>query len=1273
MALWTVTGVPVDPYDAVTAALIGHVRRVVFDGRSRTIELGTTSRLFRGAARLAVWLPDGTRCLWPGCGLPHCQIDHDQPWARQPCTNPGGQVSHCGRVPAPAGYRQAMDVVPGDADLDAVHAVDSLDARFAGYELADRFRLEDGRVFLSGVQAVARLPIDQLRIDRRNGLNTAAFVSGYQGSPVGTLQEEVSRACATVPDLPVVVRPAVNEELAATAVMGSQLADSRPERKYDGVLGVWYGKAPGLDRANDAIRHGVFAGTSRHGGVVAVVGDDPGAKSSTLPSSSDATMVDLHMPIIFPGDVQEAVDLARHSVALSRASGVWVGYKLVTAVADGTGTVDVHPERVVPVIPTMEYQGKPFVPHPSGRLLTPYTLDMEREFQQVRSELARQYGVLNRLNRVTVGTEDDWIGIAACGQTYNELREALRLLGFTDDEALRRSGIRLMCLSMPVPLDDDEVRQFAHGLKEVLVVEEKNPTLEVLVKGALYTWSERPVVVGRHDERHQPLVPGTGAIDADKLLAPLRARLVARLGEERVAPLPTSVGKTRIPLAVNRTPFYCSGCPHNISTRVPEGTLVGGGIGCHAMIALMEPERVGDIAGLTAMGNEGAQWIGMSPFVDRAHMVQNLGDGTYFHSGSLAVRAAVAAGVNITFKLLYNGTVAMTGGQDPQGQLDVPSLVQELLLEGVKRVIVTTDDTSDYDEVDFGAFDDRVVVWDRTRLIEAQTELASVAGVTVLVHDQACAAENRRARSRGTLAKPDFRIVINERVCEGCGDCGDKSNCLSVQPVMTEYGRKTRIHQTSCNFDMTCLEGDCPSFALVSVADEKVAAVSPAGLTVGNPADGVPDPIATVPTEEFIVRLSGIGGTGVITVSQILGTAAMLGGQTVRGLDQTGLSQKAGPVVSDLRISSNGTPLTNRANSAGVDCFLAFDLLVAASDTHLTGARAGRTIVIGSAAPTPTGAMVAHPTTPYPELDVLTGRLAEVSRAESNRYPNAAAITTGLFGDATTSNIFLLGVAVQSGAVPLDPSLLERAIELNGVAVQRNVTAFRWGRRWHAQPGDVEQAAGFVAHAEAETLDQLIERLAADLTDYQSARYARGFRKVVARARAAEQAVDPESLGFTDAVARNLHKLMAYKDEYEVARLLLLPESRAAYEAVGGRRTKVTWRLHPPALRAMGRSTKMRFGPRTTPMFKALRAARGVRGTVLDPFRWAEVRRVERAMIPEYVEAVNSLVERLDAGNLAEATAIAGLPDQVRGYEGIKLPRAKAYRAELTARLATFT
>ncbi|HEU4841643.1 MAG TPA: indolepyruvate ferredoxin oxidoreductase family protein, partial [Ilumatobacteraceae bacterium] len=969
-------------------------------------------------------------------------------------------------------------------------------------------------------------------------------------------------------------------------------------------------------------------------GVMAIVGDDPAAKSSTLPSSSDATFVDLHMPILFPGDVQEALDLSRHAVALSRASGIWVGLKLVTPVADGTGTVDVHPERVLPVTPTMEFDGKVFVPHPSGRLLTPYTLEMEREFQQVRSELARRYGVANRLNRVTVSTERDWIGIAASGHTYHELREALGLLGLVRDDDLRGAGIRLFHLLMPVPVDEQQIRDFAHGLAEVLVIEEKNPTLELLVKSAMYDSAERPRVVGRHDEGGASLVPGTGMLDADRLLEPLRRRLVARLGEDALRPLPAKQAASRIPLTVNRTPFYCSGCPHNLSTRVPEGTLVGGGIGCHAMVALMEPERVGDIAGLTAMGNEGAQWIGMAPFLERDHLIQNLGDGTFFHSGSLAIRAAVASGVAITYKLLYNGTVAMTGGQDPQGQMTVPEVVQTLLLEGVSRVIVTSDDPGKWDGADFGPLaGGRVEVRDRTRLMESQVELAAVPGVTVLVHDQRCAAELRRDRSRGIVAKPGFRVVINERVCEGCGDCGDKSNCLSVQPVETAYGRKTRIHQTSCNFDMSCLQGDCPAFATVTVDPDAAKQARPTAGSSGDPGAGLPEPVPVVAADGFTVRFSGIGGTGVITVSQVLGTAAMLDEYVVRGLDQTGLSQKAGPVVSDLRLSRGEVPASNHANSSGVDCLLAFDLLVAASDTHRIGADPSRTIVIGSVASTPTGAMVAHPTTPYPDLAALTGRLDEVSRGDHNRYVDSAALATGLFGDSTTANILLLGVAVQAGAIAVSPSAIERAIELNGVAVARNVAAFRWGRRWVAFPHEVEQAAGIVTAPPPETTDELIDRLAADLVDYQSERYAQRFLDLVGVARQAEQRAAPTSTAFTAAVARYGYKLMAYKDEYEVARLLLEPAARAGYEAVGGRGTKVTWRLHPPMLRAAGMKQKMKLGRRTTPVLATLARSKRVRGTLADPFRWAEVRRVERALIPEYERAVARLAERLTAAN----------------------------------------
>jgi indolepyruvate ferredoxin oxidoreductase len=1134
------------------------------------------------------------------------------------------------------------------------------------YELADRFRLEAGTIFLSGVQAVARLAGDQLRLDRQMGLTTAAFASGYQGSPLGTFTEELRRASATVPDLPIVVQPAVNEELAATAVMGSQLAMTLDDARYDGVIGIWYGKGPGFDRSSDAIRHAVFCGTSSHGGVIAVVGDDPAAKSSTLPSSSDATMVDLHMPILFPGDVQEALDLSRHAVALSRSCGLWAGLKLVTAVADGTGTVEVHPDRVRASSPMIDVDGgrHPFHPRPNGRLLTPYTIDMERELQEIRWPLARRYGVDNGLNRIVTRTVDDWIGIAACGHTFHEVREALRVLGFATDDELRSAGIRLFQLLMPVPLDPGQAREFAHGLDDVLVIEEKNPTLEELLKSAFYDGTHHPRVVGRRDEQANLLIPGHGTLDVDALLAPLHRRLSIRLAA-RLRPLDELISqlRTRIPLTVNRAPFYCAGCPHNHSTRAAPGTLVGGGIGCHAMVAMMDPERVGDIVGLTCMGGEGAQWIGMAPFVGRNHLVQNLGDGTFFHSGSLAVRAAVAAGVDITYKLLYNGTVAMTGGQHPEGQMSVPDVAALLLLEGVTRVIVTTDDTSRYTSTSFPA---EVDVWDRGRFDDAQRILADTRGVTVHLHDQACAAENRRGRARGTLPTPGFRVVINERVCEGCGDCGDKSNCLSVQPVGTPFGRKTRIDQSSCNFDFSCLQGDCPSFATVTVdphqQDHQRQPHPPADLA--DPATPLVD------ADDFTVRLAGIGGTGVVTVSQVLGTAAMLAGFHVRGLDQTGLSQKAGPVVSDLRIVRHHTPMSNHANASGVDCLVAFDLLVGASDSNLTGVLADRTVVIASTDAVPTGQMVTHPDVAVTTGAVLAERVGQVSRAGSNRFVDAAGLANGLLGSTTSANILLLGAAVQVGGVPVPVDAIEQAIRLNGVAIDTNLAAFAWGRAWVLDAGAVEHAAGVHRPAGPEAFDDLVARLAADLIDYQSPGYARRFETIVAEARTAEQRCGIETTVYSEMVARSLHKLMAYKDEYEVARLLLDDAARQGYRSVGGPTTTVTYHLHPPMLRALGIDRKLKLQRTAVPALRALRATKQVRGTIVDPFRWAKVRRVERAMIPEFTAAVAALNLRLSARTYDESVEIAGLPDQVRGYEDLKLRRAGTYRAELTHRIA---
>ncbi|HUC33340.1 MAG TPA: indolepyruvate ferredoxin oxidoreductase family protein [Ilumatobacteraceae bacterium] len=1123
------------------------------------------------------------------------------------------------------------------------------------YELNDRYRRDDGRVFLSGSQALARLPYEQLRTDRRLGLNTAAYVSGYPGSPLAGFDRDVQAAArlADAEGLKLVFQPGMNEELAATAVMGTQLATTLDSCRYDGIMGFWYGKAPGLDRASDALRHAVFAGTSAKGGAVALVGDDPAAKSSTLPSSSGATLVDLNMPIIYPGDVQEAVDLGRHAISMSRACGVWTSIKVVEAVADGTGSVELHPERFEPVVPTMEVDGKIWVPHPDGRVITPYTLQLEHEFIEIRLELARRYGVENHLNTIAVRGPDDWLGIIASGHTYHETVEALRMLGLRTTDELRGAGVRLFKVALPMPIDPQQVREFAEGLREIVVVEEKTPNLEWFVKDALFGRPNHPMVTGKKSLDDSMLFPSTGTIEADTIAPLLRKRMEPIA--DRLAPEPPKP-RALIPLQVNRTPYFCSGCPHNVSTRVPDGSLVGAGIGCHTMVMLMDREVTGNVVGLTAMGNEGAQWFGMAPFVDDPHLIQNIGDGTLFHSGMGAIRAAIANGANITYKILYNGAVSMTGGQDPFGQLDVLTLSKVLLTEGVKRIIVTTDEVSKYKVSDVP---DGVKVWGRGRLIEAQELLASVPGCTVLIHDQRCAAEMRRDRKRKKIETPNFRVVINQRVCEGCGDCGDKSNCLSVQPVDTPFGRKTKIDQGSCNFDMSCMEGDCPSFMTVAASSSR-GTESPVHPLPTAPPDA---PAIDTPLRDCTIRLAGIGGTGVVTVSQILGTAAMLQGYHVRGLDQTGLSQKAGPVVSDVRLTVDEPQSSNKATTGSLDVLIAFDQLVAGAEQTVLTTDSSRTVVVANTAAVGTGSMVVHPERVYPGAEVRD-RLAEHS-AEQVRV-DAHRLVIALLGDDSTSNVFMVGVALQAGHVPIDPESVERAIELNGVAVQKNLAAFRWGRAWVSDRDAVEAAA----RTEDEPADiPLRERLTDDLVGYQNKRYAARFNEVVD---------EVDAKGFpelTDAVMRNLHKLMAYKDEYEVARLLLLPESkRQAARDAGIRKgkAKITWHLHPPALRSLGMKNKIKLGRSSVPVLATLRALKGLRGTPFDVFGYAKVRRIERAMVPEYIEGIRRMLPHVDDSTVDEAVLIASLPDRVRGYEHLKLERATAYRDELQRRVEAF-
>jgi indolepyruvate ferredoxin oxidoreductase len=1143
------------------------------------------------------------------------------------------------------------------------------------YQLDDRYTRDDGRVFMTSIQALARIAPEQLRRDRDGGHTTAAFLSGYPGSPLGGFDLEVSRMLRRHPGLPIVHRPGVNEELAASAVMGSQLAAARPDARYDGVLGIWYGKAPGLDRATDAIRHGVFAGTSPRGGVVALVGDDPAAKSSTMPSSSDAALVDLHMPIMYPGNTRECLELGLHAAAISRASGLWSAMKIVTPVADGSGTVDLPVLTRDPIIPDHEPR-----PDPSAVFLgSARMIAAEEEFRTVRAELAYRYGVENQLNRIVIDPPDAWIGIVATGYTYYELKEALHRLGLTSDAAIRGAGIRLLQLRMPVPFDTGMVRRFATGLSEIVVVEEKNPTLEWLIKDALYDSGARPTVVGKKHEDGRPLMPSHGLLDTDAILPGLRERLAPRLNA-RLASVESATTRTLIPLALDRTPFFCSGCPHNRGTKVPEGVLVGAGTGCHGMSLLMPDELVGETFGITAMGNEGAHWIGMEPFVETDHVFQNFGDGTYFHSGQLAIQAAIGAGVSITFKILYNSTVAMTGGQDAAFSVGVPRLCSILLAQGVKRIVITAPDTDHYDRAGLPG---GVEVWDRSRIVEAQEQLASVPGVTVLINDQECAAELRRARKRGEIPTPTTRIVINHRICEGCGDCGDKSNCLSVQPLDTPLGMKTTIHQASCNFDYSCIDGDCPAFMEVEVDGLVDAGPIPPPALSPAPAFTV---VGTVP-----IRLAGIGGTGVVTAAQILATAAMFDGWKVAGLDQTGLSQKAGPVVSDL-ILADREATTNLVGEGEAAALVAFDQLVAASDAVIGVADPLRTRVVASTERVPTGAMIGRPDVGLPADEAM----ARLDAASSELWSlDAGELAEAATGEEATANVLLLGAAVQRGVVPVSPESVRHAIELNGIAVAANLAAFDWGRAAVADPAAVEEilATHRLATGAQVSVPDLPDRLrrriegwrtssetaaavsmlAADLVGYQDERWAGRFLDRVESVVGVDDA--DRGWALTGTVAQSLHKLMAYKDEYEVARLMLLPEGEAAAAKVGGERPRLRWLLHPPVLAAAGFDRKLRFRQWSRPVFSMLHRARRLRGTAFDPFGRAEMRRLERAMIPEFESAVEALVARRSFDRDAaydEAVRIARLPDQVRGYEGLKLRRAAAFRAELASSLAAY-
>ena len=1110
----------------------------------------------------------------------------------------------------------------------------------------DRYAAEQGQVFLSGVQALVRLLLDQRRADAAAGLRAGIMVSGYQGSPLGGFDREVARL--SEPDI--VHRPGVNEELGATAVWGSQMASSLPGARYEGVLGVWYGKAPGVDRAADAIRHANFGGTDPRGGVLALCGDDPASKSSTLPSASESLLAALEVPVFAPGTVQEALDLGHHAIACSRASGLWSALKIATEVADATAAIEVGAHRVTPRMPVMEWEGAPYVHRPSSNLLAAASLELERTLREIRLPLALRYAQLNDLNRIVVEAPRARLGVVAAGTAAHQTLQALRDLDLHD--------VRVLQIGMPFPLDGAKVREFALGLDEVLVLEDKGPFLERLVKDALYGTAAAPLVTGERDDRGERLVPSTGALTPDKIARAVGRRVLAHEDSAAVRDRLERLDRVvSVPdIGAVRAPHFCSGCPHNSSTQAADDQLVGAGIGCHTMVMLGAAANQGDVRGLTQMGGEGAQWIGAAPFLEPRHFVQNLGDGTLHHSGSLAIRAAIAADLHVTYKILYNSTVAMTGGQDVPGQMAVPELVRSLEAEGVKRIIITADDPSRYEGVTLPPL---VEVRPRKSLRRSQKDLAAIAGVTVLIHDQACATELRRARKRGKAVTPPQAIHINERVCEGCGDCGEKSGCLSVEPVETEFGRKTRIHQSSCNKDFSCLEGDCPSF--LEVIAPKAARKAPPEA----PAMAEPELTAA---SEVRVRLVGIGGTGVVTVSQVLGMAAMLDGRPVGGLDMTGLSQKAGPVASDVRIGGEARraqPLGRRhRRPAGARHRRHRDGPAPGDDRRGADARGG---LDERRADRPRWSL--DPRAASPDLAVAQAGISAATRG--GVFFDAQALALALFGDHMPANVMVLGAAWQQGAIPLSLGAIRQAFELNGVAVEQNLAAFDWGRAVVAAPEAVDRilAPAEVVRELTKAERALVDGLAPEAGELRRLLEIRipdlvGWGGIAAASRYAEALTRVRTLGddaLVEAVARGL--LQADRLQGRVRGRA--PAPRGPEGPARGREGQV-----PPAPAGAARAG---HGPQAqarrlvrSGVPGAARGAAAARHSArsLRPRRGAPRRAGAAGRVPRARRGARA------ARGPETALAVAELPDMVRGYEDIKLANVERFRTRAAELLA---
>ncbi|HEX6834830.1 MAG TPA: indolepyruvate ferredoxin oxidoreductase family protein [Rudaea sp.] len=1146
------------------------------------------------------------------------------------------------------------------------------------YTLEHKYTRTEGRIYLSGVQALVRLPLMQQMRDRAAGLSTAGFISGYRGSPLGGFDLELWKAKKHLKASNIEFTPGLNEDLGATMVWGTQQANLFPGAKYDGVFAMWYGKGPGVDRTGDVFKHGNAAGTSKNGGVLALAADDHACRSSTLPHGSELEFVSAMMPVLNPAGVQDILDMGMLGWAMSRFTGRWVGFKTIAETVESSASVNVNPHQLDIVLP------EDFELPPGGlniRWPDP-PLDQEMRLHQYAVKAACAFARANRIDRIVIDSPKARLGIVTTGKSYLDVLQALEYLGI-DARAAADIGIRVYKVGMTWPLEPIGIREFARGLEDIIVVEEKRAFIESQMKESMYNWDQatRPSIVGKYDEGGEWILPSTNELTPARIARVIAHRLARFFTNDAIQDRLKWIAAKEQELALPRANFpraahYCSGCPHNTSTAVPEGSRALGGIGCHYMVTWMDRRT----ETFTQMGGEGATWCGQAPFTETKHVFQNLGDGTYFHSGSLAIRQAIAANVNITYKILYNDAVAMTGGQPVDGKLTVPDIAHQVHSEGVRTIVVMSDDIEKWS--DASIFPPDVEFIHRDELDAVQKRLRDVAGVSVLIYDQTCATEKRRRRKRGKMEDPKKRVFINSLVCEGCGDCGEKSFCVSVLPKDTEYGRKREIDQSNCNKDYSCVKGFCPSFVTIH------------GGGVKKRKGSAQVDFSTLPLPRFDsdlaqpwnILVTGIGGTGVVTIGALIGMAAHLEGKGATVLDQTGLAQKGGAVTCHLRIAKSPSDIHAVRIAAGeADLVLGCDMVVVNDYWALSKIRAGRSRVVLNNYEAMPGTFTTKPDLQFPSRQIVEA----VKLALNGETPELVAATdlaTALLGDSIASNLFMLGYAWQKGWVPLSLDALMRAIELNAAAVEMNKSAFQWGRLAAHDIEKVRAAALGKALVEdstgaqplddarlSTTLDDRIARRVAFLTDYQNAAYAAKYRALIDKVRATEQSNVPGATGLTEAVARYAFKLMAYKDEYEVARLYTSGDFEKRVRDTFDGDFKIHFHLAPPLFArrdSEGHLRKAEYGSWVFGAFKLLAKLRGLRGTAFDVFGYTAERRSERALIDEYFATIDELLAKLDRSNHALAVEIASIPEQIRGYGHVKeahQAKAQARRGELLA------